>query len=151
RCRRDRPGRHESLDGPPRGGGRTLAWQAGDRHQHGHLLARPACERHPGAQGGLRPAARRLLSCPSSSRKLLYCFGASAGEVAGAGCVAGAVAAGGDDGVSSPGSGTTYHAAASARTSAAITITVRLFVMGDPSLIRAAHVAASSKAGRGST
>jgi len=47
RRRRDRPGRHQPVDGAAGRLGRGVAGQAGDRDQHGDLLARAARQRHP--------------------------------------------------------------------------------------------------------
>ena len=46
RHRCDRPGRHQSEHGAARRRGRAVAGQAGDRHQHRHLLARAASQQH---------------------------------------------------------------------------------------------------------
>ena len=52
RCGRHRAGRHQPVDGAPGGGRRAVARQAGDRHQHGDLLARAARQRHPRPMAG---------------------------------------------------------------------------------------------------
>lgn len=58
---RDRPGRHEPVDGASRRRGRALARQARARDQCRHPLARAPSQRHPGPDARLRLAAARAL------------------------------------------------------------------------------------------
>src|SRR5690606_3263732 len=65
RCRRDHPVRHKYL-GHARGRRRrTLARQARDRDQHGHLLACAPRKRDHRARARLRPSDERVLTMPA--------------------------------------------------------------------------------------